>query len=1097
MKEQSRGGRMMIRQNKNKDQDAAIEDSKMDIWQYARQDVAARVEALVTSGGVDVDERNDKGETPLHVAAAAGSDAVVQVLLSHGADLRLSDWESGWTALHRSVYFEHLTTTLLLLRCARRLHGRKFMNEYLYDTRDHNRESPMEMISLRTSQVNDEDSQRRRGGMVYTFGKVDFQLGYHLPHVNVQSSPRLVELPVTQPIVQISASKFHTVALNASGEAFAWGFGKGGRLGTGTEFNHVEPTRLSSLAEIPIARVAAGENHTLALSRSGQVFSWGSNSFGQLGHQLKSCSHESRLTPKRIDAFRGMTITDIAASGCHSGAVCIDDGSVYTWGLNKRGQLGRKDGFGSDQPNPTPRRVDRLVPGHALSVIYEAYDSITVKTVAMSDVHTCVVLRCSGNGQSTGQVWQFGYGSNIPTRINFKEKRRRTGSHLMIDSWLPRHKMLEMDIVSVSCAPNHSIALSACGSVFTWGHNGDALSHELLDENKPGKEFIPPGAPQRVALDEYAPVVSVCASQNHCAVVTRDGNLVSWGTGPQGVLGHGPGRSWQPKPKQVTGAKKVTAVAAGHQHTVLLVSPQLPDPPSDRESVSPPKLRHLLEHRIADLMDLSNAATVWKYANVYSQTKLERSCVDYMKLNWDALLEMGGKERLDSLFDLMLPEESPIIGHREPKDATPRSSRALSASSVPGASSTSSASTVPVTTRQRSLPIPPVDSVTATIVASPQLPTPDPSSKSVDDPAKPRVGSTQRKKTPKFVPLDAYLQSSASGSKPRATNELSHSNPLEINPWKGVGKESAPPQAPPSVDSVTAQPVAKSFRPPRKESVDLLLKKATAPSSASSGNGWMSSPHLTGSASPMLSSTAVKQVLCEDGSERLTQSTFTLEAFVKKSARKKKRSDSTDVALEQSSTWSAPVVQQQARAKTLREIQAEEEARAAAEAAAKARHGGFVRKSSTLNSWGLVEQLGHVSLAELQRREEEERFLDEQRQILAQIQEENRLRQLQERGATKKKAPSKRASSVKQSDKTPKEEQKPNSSTRRTGDKRGAQVATSDTTATSSRRGKKKSAPSTGESKSRATDNGADGLGQTDVPSRSRAQRPRKSVQAA
>ncbi|KAJ0409258.1 hypothetical protein P43SY_006755 [Pythium insidiosum] len=488
----------------------------VDIWQYARQDAAAHVEALVTVGLVAVDERNDDGETALHVAAAAGSDAVVQVLLRHGADLRLSDWESGWTALHRSVYFEHLTTTLLLLRHARRVYGRKFMNEYLYETRDHDRETPMEMISRKTSPDKAaEQGRHRQGGMVYTFGKVDFQLGYHLPHVNVQSSPRLVELPlgyhlphvnvqssprlvelpVPQSVVQISASKFHTVALNASGEVFAWGFGKGGRLGTGTEFEyvtHVEPTRLSLLKDIPIARVAAGENHTVALSRSGQVFSWGSNSFGQLGHQLKTCSHESRLTPKRIDAFRGMTMIDIAASGCHSGAICGDDGSVFTWGLNKRGQLGRKDGFGSDQPNPGPRRVDRLVPGHALSVIYESYDDIAVAQVAMSDVHTCVVLRCSKNGQTIGQVWQFGYGSNIPTRINFKEKRRRTDSHLMIDSWLPRHKMLETDIVSVS------------------------------------------------------------------------------------------------------------------------------------------------------------------------QTNLERTCLDYMRLNWDALLEMGGKERLDNLFDLMLPPELPM-----------------------------------------------------------------------------------------------------------------------------------------------------------------------------------------------------------------------------------------------------------------------------------------------------------------------------------------------------------------------------------------------------------------------------------------------------
>jgi alpha-tubulin suppressor-like RCC1 family protein len=102
------------------------------------------------------------------------------------------------------------------------------------------------------------------GGLVYTFGKRDyqvrmitvlhgpgcckvliivdfvacetFQLGYHLPNADMQVSPRLVELPVRSTIVQVSASKYHTIALNGTGECFVWGFGKGGRLGTGNEF---------------------------------------------------------------------------------------------------------------------------------------------------------------------------------------------------------------------------------------------------------------------------------------------------------------------------------------------------------------------------------------------------------------------------------------------------------------------------------------------------------------------------------------------------------------------------------------------------------------------------------------------------------------------------------------------------------------------------------------------------------------------------------------------------------------------------------------------------------------------------------------------
>eukprot|EP00644_Phytophthora_capsici_P008750 jgi/Phyca11/111742/e_gw1.20.569.1 len=289
----------------------------------------------------------------------------------------------------------------------------------------------------------------------------------------MQVTPRLVELPANSPIVQLSASKYHTIAVNAAGQCFVWGFGKGGRLGTGNEFDRIEPTRLEALETTPVKKVAAGENHSMALSRTGQVFTWGSNSFGQLGHPGKSSSSLSRLTPKRVDAFRFQVVEDIAASGCHSAAINADDGGVYTWGSNRRGQLGRKEGSGTDQGDATPHSVDALRPRHPMS--------------------------------------------------------------------------RGIDIVEVSCAQNHSIALTASGSVFTWGHNVPALSHPSSTNphrrhtTPAGNKTSPtpsPSAPQKVSLTNYGPVANVCASQDHCAVVTQQGDLVTWGCGQQGVLGH-------------------------------------------------------------------------------------------------------------------------------------------------------------------------------------------------------------------------------------------------------------------------------------------------------------------------------------------------------------------------------------------------------------------------------------------------------------------------------------------------------------------------------------------------------------------------------
>ncbi|CEG40159.1 Phosphatidylinositol kinase (PIK-F) [Plasmopara halstedii] len=648
-------------------------DDVPNLWTCARSSEATPILARLLRDEAPPDDRNDYGETALHVAASHGNDKAVILLLQYGADIMGADWESGWTPLHRSLYHQHLSTSLLLLRHAQMRFGRKFLRKYLYETIDHSQQSPLQLLSTRLQRESKHVSNTansHNGGLVYTFGKRDYQLGYHLPNADMQVTPRLVNIPASSPITQVSASKYHTIALNAAGECFVWGFGKGGRLGTGNEFDCIEPTRLTSLETTPIKKVAAGENHTMALSRTGQVFSWGSNSFRQLGYSEKNTLIHSRLTPKRVDALRYQVVAEIAASGCHSAAIDANDGALYTWGSNRRGQLGRKERCGTDQTDATPRSVDALCLRHSMCVVYGDYDSIRAEKIALSDWHTIVVLRCAHNGRSLGQVWQFGYGSYRPSRVNITSAVSTivTGS-VMCDTWIPTCKQRDLDILDVSCAQNHSIALSACGSVFTWGHNAPALSHQSsnISRNKcahlsrNGVPPIPsPSAPQKVLLATYGPVTSVCAFQDHCAVVTQQGDLVTWGCGQQGVLGHGRDNTWQPKPKRVKGVKKAVAVAAGHQHMAVLVAPLHPEFSTITDDTSccqgvVPSLVTLVESKIAAYVDIMNCASVWHHAERYAAVRLSRYCVEYMQYNWDAVLDSVGRDRMELLYDLMLP----------------------------------------------------------------------------------------------------------------------------------------------------------------------------------------------------------------------------------------------------------------------------------------------------------------------------------------------------------------------------------------------------------------------------------------------------------
>ena len=84
-----------------------------------------------------------------------------------------------------------------------------------------------------------------------------------------------------QPVVFVAAGMKHCAAICGSGTIFTWGWGKYGRLGTGSSINQPTPTEV--IADEPFMQVACGESHTLALSASGHIWAWGSAHYGKLG----------------------------------------------------------------------------------------------------------------------------------------------------------------------------------------------------------------------------------------------------------------------------------------------------------------------------------------------------------------------------------------------------------------------------------------------------------------------------------------------------------------------------------------------------------------------------------------------------------------------------------------------------------------------------------------------------------------------------------------------------------------------------------------------------------------------------------------------
>ena len=96
-------------------------------------------------------------------------------------------------------------------------------------------------------------------------------------------------------IAQVVCGARHTVFRSFDGELLSCGVGEYGRLGVGSTFDALVPTPLDSLLEEDIVEVAAGSSHTLALAKSGSLYVWGRNDYGNNTHMIKRKRTEMML----------------------------------------------------------------------------------------------------------------------------------------------------------------------------------------------------------------------------------------------------------------------------------------------------------------------------------------------------------------------------------------------------------------------------------------------------------------------------------------------------------------------------------------------------------------------------------------------------------------------------------------------------------------------------------------------------------------------------------------------------------------------------------------------------------------------------------
>jgi alpha-tubulin suppressor-like RCC1 family protein len=267
--------------------------------------------------------------------------------------------------------------------------------------------------------------------------------------------PVEVHLPAGTTVTEIATGAGHSLALTSTGQVLAWGDNDFGQLGDGTRTNRDEPVEAALPAGTVVTRIAGGDDHSLALTSTGQVLAWGYNGSGQLGDGTTT----TRTTPVEVHLPAGTEVTGIAAGHGFQSFAMTSASTLLAWGDNSYGQLG--DGTVTRRTEP----VQVLLPAGAL-----------VTQVASGDDHTVALT-------STGQVLAWGYnrygqvgdGSttnrSAPVEVTIPESTRAARSASLPAVGIGTGSYHSMAIVEASA--ESATDLSAQPSS---GHTGDAIT---------------------------------------------------------------------------------------------------------------------------------------------------------------------------------------------------------------------------------------------------------------------------------------------------------------------------------------------------------------------------------------------------------------------------------------------------------------------------------------------------------------------------------------------------------------------------------------------------------------------------------------------
>ena len=277
-------------------------------------------------------------------------------------------------------------------------------------------------------------------------------------------------------------------AIKTDGTLWSWGRGVEGQLGNGGVSNFSSPVQTVA-GGFNWSSVSSGSGFSAAIKTDGTLWTWGTNYRGLLGDNTTT----SRSSP--VQTVAGGTNWASVSAGKNAVAAIKTDGTLWAWGSNEFGQLGRND----------------IV--HRSSPIQTVAGGSNWRNVSFTAI-ACAAIKTDGT------LWAWGYNQAVA----------QLGDNTMIHRSSPVQTVAGgTNWSKVSGGGYHFAAIKTDGTLWTWGYNAYAqIGDNTLNTNRSSPV-------QTVASGSNWS--DVTASYGNTAAIKTDGTLWVWGRNSLGQLG--------------------------------------------------------------------------------------------------------------------------------------------------------------------------------------------------------------------------------------------------------------------------------------------------------------------------------------------------------------------------------------------------------------------------------------------------------------------------------------------------------------------------------------------------------------------------------